>query len=290
MSAIYKKELRSYFTGMTGAVFAGFILLVAGFYIAAINFASGYAKFEYAISGISFMYLPAIPVLTMRSISEEKSTKTDQLLYTLPLSLPKIILAKYFAIITVLAIPLGVIGLVPLIMSMYGSVHLTVAYSSLFITFLLGCALAAIGMFLSSLTENQVISAVMSIVVFLVFYLIEGLSTMIPTSEVSSMILFGCLAVIIGFILYSLTKNIAVASTTGAVLVGIDVILYLINKSMFAGAFANVIGVFDMFGRSYDFFNGIFDVSAVIYYLSFIVLFVFFTIQSMEKKRWSEVD
>jgi len=66
--------------------------------------------------------------------------------------------------------------------------------------------------------------------------------------------------------------------------------LYLIKKSMFAGAFANVIGVFDMFGRSYDFFNGIFDVSAVIYYLSFIVLFVFFTIQSMEKKRWSEVD
>ena len=290
MSAIYKKELRSYFNGMIGAVFIGFILLIAGFYVAAANFAAGSAMFEYAISGISVMYLPAIPVLTMRSISEEKSTKTDQLLYSLPISLSKIILAKYFAIITVLAIPMAVIGIYPLIMSLYGTVHFGVAYAALFATFLLGCALAAVGMFLSSLTENQVIAAVMSIAVFLVFYMITGLTSMIPTSAMSSMILFGCVAIVVGIILYFLTKNVPVSTGVSGVLIAVDVVLFIVKKEIFDGAFAKVLGVLDVFGKTLNFYEGIFDVPAVVYYLSFVVLFVFFTIQSMEKKRWSEVD
>ncbi len=290
MGAIYKKELRSYLNGMIGAVFTAFILLVAGIYIAGVNFASGYAQFEYSISYISFMFLPAIPVLTMRSISEEKSVRTDQLLYSLPMSLSKIIMAKYFAIVTVLAVPMLVLGIVPLVMSMYGSVHFAVAYASLFATFMLGCALAAVGMFLSSVTESQVIAAVMSIAAFLVFYMITALSSMIPSGAFASMVLFGCLAVVLAAAVYLLTKNAAVSLCTGIVLVGIDVGLYFYDQSMFKGAFAKLLSVLDMFGRTSNFYEGIFDLSAVVYYLSVIVLFVFLTVQSMEKKRWSEVD
>ncbi len=290
MSAIYRKELRSYLHGMTGAIFAGFILLIAGIYVAAFNFAQGYAQFEYSISSISFMFLPAIPVLTMRSLAEEKNTKTDQLLYTLPISMTNIIIAKYLAIVTVLAVPMVILGFVPLVMSMYGSVHFTVAYSALFATFILGCALAAVGMFISSTTESQVIAAVVSIAVFFAFYMISGISSMIPTTAMASMILFGCVAVVVGILLYVLTKNIVVSASVGAVLVGIDVGLFLWKKTIFEGAFANALSALDVFGKANDFYNSIFDLSAVVYYLSVVILFVFFTIQSMDKKRWSEVD
>lgn len=290
MGAIYKKELRSYLNGMTGAIFAGFILLIAGIYIASINFAQGYAQFDYSISSVSFMFLPAIPVLTMRSLAEEKSTKTDQLLYTLPLSLSKIIVAKYLAIVTVLAFPLVILGIVPLVMSMYGSVHFAVAYSALFATFLLGCALAAVGMFVSSTTESQVIAAVVSIAVFFAFYMINGITSMIPSSALSSAILFGCLALAAAVLLYVLTKNAAVGTGVAVLLIAADVGLYLWNSTMFEGAFAKMLSVLDVFGKTNYFYQSIFDFSAVVYYLSIVILFVFLTIQSMEKKRWSEVD
>lgn len=309
MLAIYKKELRSYFTGMTGAIFAGFVLLIAGIYIAALNFDTGYAQFEYSISMVSFVYLPAIPVLTMRSLAEEKNTKTDQLLYTLPMNLSNVILAKYFAIITVLAIPLAVLGLIPLVMSMYGSVHFAVAYSALLITFLLGCALSAIGMFISSTTESQVIAAVVSIAVFFAFYIMNGIISMIPTTAVASMLLLMAVAAIVGVIIYALTKNVPASLITSGVLAAINGLFFLFEKfmiegklkgiglkevlwegSVYEGLFAKILAWFDVFGRGNDFFQGIFDLSAVVYYLSIAVLFVFFTIQSMEKKRWSEVD
>ena len=309
MGAIYKKELRSYFTGMTGAIFIGFVLLIAGIYVAAFNFTNGYAQFEYSISMVSFVYLPAIPVLTMRSLAEEKNTKTDQLLYTLPMSLSKVILAKYFAIITVLAIPLAVLGFIPLIMSMYGSVHFTVAYSALLITFLLGCALIAIGMFISTLTESQVIAAVVSIAVFFAFYIMNGIISMVPDTAIASMLLLMAVAAVAGIIIYVLTKNIPAGLTVGGILVAVNGLFFLFEKfmiegkldvigiktalwqgSVYEGLFAKILAWFDVFGRGNDFFNGIFDLSAVIYYLSIVILFVFFTIQSMEKKRWSEVD
>lgn len=290
MGAIYRKELRSYLNGMTGAIFAGFILLIAGIYISEINFNQAYSSFDYSISMISFVYLPAIPVLTMRSLAEEKSTKTDQLLYSLPLSLSQVIMAKYLAIVTVLAVPMVILGFVPLIMSMYGSVHFAVAYSALFATFLLGCALAAIGMFISSTTESQVISAVISIAVFFAFYIMNGIISMIPTTAASNMVLFGCVAIVAAILLYVLTKNIVVGAATGLVLVAVDVGLYIWNNAMFEGAFAKMLQAFDVFGKVNYFYQSIFDLSAVVYYLSIVILFVFFTIQSMEKKRWSEVD
>ena len=290
MGAIYRKELRSYFNGMTGAIFVSFILLIAGIYIAELNFNQAYSSFDYSISMISFVYLPAIPVLTMRSLAEEKSTRTDQLLYSLPLSLTQIIIAKYLAIVTVLAVPMVILGIVPLIMSMYGSVHFVVAYSAIFATFLLGCALAAVGMFISSTTESQVISAVISIAVFFAFYIMNGIVTMIPTTAVSNMILFGCVALVAAILLYVLTKNVFVSGSVGIVLVTIDVGLFIWNKTMFEGSFAKMLSAFDVFGKVNYFYQSIFDLSAVVYYLSIVILFVFFTIQSMEKKRWSEVD
>ncbi|MBE6709109.1 MAG: ABC transporter [Ruminococcaceae bacterium] len=290
MSAIYRKELRSYFTGMTGAVFMGFILLVAGIFMSIYVFDGLLAQFQAPLSAMGFIYLLAIPVLTMRSMAEEKGQKIDQFLYTLPINVSKIVMAKYFAMITVLAIPLAILGIIPVIMSLYGSVHFTVAYSSLLVIFLLGCALVAIGMFLSSLTESQVIAAVLAIITFILLYFVNAIVGIIPENAYVSLGIFCALALIAGLILYYLTKNVVVGVSTGVVLAGITVGLFLWKNTMFEGAFAKVMSVFDVFGRAYNFYDGMFDLTAVVYYLSIVVMFVFFTVQSMEKKRWSEVD
>ena len=290
MSAIYRKELRSYFNGMIGAVFAGFILLVAGIYISNYNFTYFTARFEYALQAIPIMYLPAIPVLAMRAFSEERGQHTDQLLYSLPVSLSKIVMGKYFAMVTVLAAPLALIAIVPVIMSFYGSVDFLTSYSSLFAMFLLGCALIAICMFISSLTDSQIIAAVASIAAMLVVYLISGITAMIPTTAAASFVLFLCLAAAVGILLYYLTKNIPLAAVVTLVLAGVAVGLYIYKAALFEGAFATMLTVLGLFSRTSEFNNGIFDMTAVVYYLSFIVFFVFLTTQSMEKKRWSEVD
>lgn len=275
---------------MTGAVFMGFILLATMFFVSYYIFGGLMSQFQAPVSTMSFILLLSVPVLTMRSVAEEKGQKIDQFLYTLPMSLTQIVMAKYFAMMTVLAIPFAIIGIVPLVMCAYGDVHLLVAYSSLLAVFLLGCALTAIGMFISSLTESQVIAAVVTLLAFFFLYINNTIIGLIPEMAAVSFGIFCGLAVVAGFIVYNLTKNWGVGIGIMIVLAGGTTGLFIWNSAMFEGAIGKVLTVFDVFGRTYNFYDGIFDLTAVVYYLSIIIMFVFFTVQTMEKKRWSEVD
>lgn len=105
MLVIYRKELRSYFTNMTGIIFAAFLLLVNGIYTVAYNLNGGYPQYEYTLSSIEFVFLILIPILTMRSLADERSRKTDQLLYSLPMKMSNIIVGKYLAMVTVFTLP-----------------------------------------------------------------------------------------------------------------------------------------------------------------------------------------
>ena len=154
MTAIYKRELKSLFSGMIAPVFMAFLLLMAGIYTCSVNFGAGYPEFERVISGISFIFLIIVPILTMRSFSEERAARTDQLLYTLPIRTSAVVAGKYLAMVTVLGISTLILCLYPLILSVYGDVYFVTAYASIFAFFLVGCALIAIGMFISSLTES----------------------------------------------------------------------------------------------------------------------------------------
>ena len=103
MRAIYKRELRSYFQSMTGCVFVAFLVIFTGIYFTAYNLNMGYPYFSYTLSGSLIVFLVGIPLITMKSFSEERKNKTDQLLLTAPVSLTKIVLGKYFAMVTVVA-------------------------------------------------------------------------------------------------------------------------------------------------------------------------------------------
>lgn len=287
MSAVYRKELRTYFTGMTAPVFICFILLMTGIFTVVYNLQGLYPNFEVTINQVVFVYLLAIPVLTMRSVAEEKHSRTDQLLYSLPMSMTSIVMAKYLAMVTVLAIPVCVMAFYPLLLASFGTVHLASAYGMLLAFFLLGASLIAIGMFISSLTESQVIAAVVSLAVTLLIYFMSGLANMISTDASVSLIAFLALAVVIGMVVNAMIKNTVLSLSVTGVLALAVVGVYLVDSSLFAGAVSKLLSAVALFDRLATFQNGMFDLTAIIFYLSVCGLFVYLTVQSMEKKRWN---
>jgi len=287
MFAIYKKELKNYFINMTGYIFIGFMLAITGIFTTLINLISTYPSFENVLSNITIVFLLIIPILTMRSVAEERHSKTDQLLYSLPVSVTQIVLAKYLAMFTVFLIPVGIIGLYPLILSIFGTVYLGTAYGALLGFTLLGGALIAVGMFMSSLTESQVIAAVTSFGVIFAMYLMSAIASLIPAGAMASLVAFAVVVLIFAGVVYSLTKNSTVAGITAAAGAFILAGIYFINSSIFDGLFANVLNWLSVFDRFSTFTTGLFDLTSVVYYVSLIVLFVFATVQSVEKRRWS---
>ena len=140
MLAVYKKELRSYLTSMIGYVFIAFILLILGIYFTAYNLQYASPDFGTTLSAVTFLFLIITPILTMRILSEEKKNKTDQLLFTAPVPVWKVVMGKYLSMITIYLIPVVITGFYPLIMGRYGTVSYTTTYIAVFGFFLLGCA------------------------------------------------------------------------------------------------------------------------------------------------------
>ncbi len=287
MSAVYRKELRTYFTGMTAPVFIAFILLMTGIFTVVYNLQGLYPNFEVTVNQVVFVYLLAVPVLTMRSVAEEKHSRTDQLLYSLPVSMTSIVMAKYLAMVTVLAIPVAVMAFYPLLLASFGTVHLASAYGMLLAFFLLGSALIAIGMFISSLTESQVIAAVVSLAVTLLIYFMSGLANMISADASVSLVAFLALAAVIGLVVNAMIRNTVVALSVTAILALVTIGVYLVDSSLFAGAVPEILSAISLFDRLTTFQNGMFDLTAIIFYLSVCGLFVYLTVQSLEKKRWN---
>ena len=287
MKAIYKRELKALFNNMTGYVFIGFILLMLGIYCTALNLSGGYANFEYVLDSMSFIFLIVVPILTMRVFSEEKHQKTDQLLYALPLKVPSIVMGKYFAMMTVYAIPTAIMCLYPPILSLYGNVPMKSAYSAIVGFFFLGAALIAVGMFVSSLTESQIIACVVSFGALLFAYLMTSLITLIPSSASASAVAFILVFVAIALIIYLVTKNYFIPSVLACGGVAAIAIIYFVDSTKLENAFPSVLSGLAVFDKFYNFIYGIFDVTAIIYFISVALIFVCLCIQSVEKKRWS---
>ena len=287
MRAVYLKELRLNFTGFTGYLYGAFILLFVGIYTMAINLSGGYAQFEYVLESMAFIYLIACPVLTMRAFAEEKRSKTDQLLYSLPIRLSDVVVGKYLAMLTVSLLPVAVVSVYPLLLSGYGHVDMRSAYASILMFFLLGACLTSIGMFISSVTENQVTSAVVTLVIMLITYFMTSLASYVSTASSSSLIALSALALVLAAIVYLFTKNLSVAFLTAAALVGALLIAYAIDVSAFSGLFPALMKKLSLFERFYGTIGGMFDLTAIVYYLSIIGVFLFFTTETLEKRRWS---
>ena len=288
MLAIYKRELKSYFHSMTGCVFIAFLVMFTGIYFMAYNLNAGYPYFSYTLSGSLIVFLVGIPLLTMRSFSEERKTKTDQLLLTAPVSLTKVVLGKYFAMVTVLAVPNVIFCLFALLIKLQGTAYLLVDYSSIAVFFLLGCVYLAIGMFMSSLTESQIIAFISTFGILLLLYLWDGILSFLPGSALSGMIGILLILTLIVVYIYHMTKNWMLAAGIEAVGIAAALIVYFVKSSLYENLLTKLLGrlaLADVFMNISS--SNIVDVSGLLLYVSILIIFVFLTIQTIQKRRWS---
>lgn len=288
MTAIYKRELKSYFQSMTGYVFIAFLVLFVGIYFMAYNLMSGYPYFSYTLSAMTTIIMIGVPVLTMRSFADDRRTRTDQLLLTSPVSVVKIVAAKYLSMITVFAVPVLLSAVCPLVIKLNGNANLKADYASLLAFFLLGCVYIAIGMFISSLTESQILAAVGTIGILLLLILWPSLVGFFPTSASGSAIGFFLLWTFGVFLIYRMTGGRTVSIALEAAGVLVILALYFAKQSLFDRALVNVlekIAITDVF-QNFAVYS-IFDAGGLASYISIIFLLFFLTVQSVEKRRWS---
>lgn len=287
MLAVYKKELRSYLTSMVGYVFIAFVLLILGIYFTAYNLQYASPDFGATLSSVTFLFLVITPILTMRILAEEKKNRTDQLLLTAPVSVWKVILGKYLSMVTIYAIPVVISAFYPLIMGRYGVISYPMAYVAVIGFFFLGCAQIAVGLFLSSVTESQVIAAVLTFGILFCSYMMDGIESFFSDAAISSMVAFLIIAVVVGIVVYQLTKNIIFSSCVGGVFaIGIAAV-YFIKPTVFTGLIQKFLNLFAIANHFDNFVGGIFDVTGIIYMVSVVCIFVFLTVQCIQKHRWS---
>lgn len=287
MIAVLKHELRSYFHSLTAYVFGAFLLAFVGIGAMLYNLQAAVSNFEYVLSFGSLVFVGIVPVLTMRVIAEERRQKTDQLLYSLPITTLQVIVGKYLALLAIYLIPLAIISVYPLIFAQFGDVYLLTSYGSIFAFFLMGAALIALGMFISSLTDNQGLAAGIGIAVILFNYYSVSLSEYVSSTAFGSVIALLAIILALYAVIRYLTRNENLASGVCLVLLAAVVLLYFLDSTTFEGLLPNIMTQLSLFERFSVFVNGMFDMTAVVYYLSVIAFFLLLSVQSLEKRRYN---
>lgn len=287
MGAIYIKELKAYFSSMIGCVFLAIVLFITGIYFFVANMLNMIADFSTVLSAILFLVILIIPIITMRIIAEENRQKTDQLLLTSPISITKIVVGKYLALLTLFGIDVAIMCAYPAIMSLYGEAELLRSYGSIFGFFLMGASYIAIGVFISSLTESQVIAAVVSFIVMILTYIMTNIASILPNDHLSVCITLCIFAVLFAVIAYFMMHNIVVSAVIVIGGVVASVIVYFNKPELFDGLIGNIASWFSVVDRFSDFYRGIMNISALVYYISVVFVFLFLTVMRIKKKRWS---
>ena len=287
MLAVLRRELKAYYLSPTGYIFMGFFLLLSGFFFAFSNLFTASPSYLGVLGSITFIFLIVVPILTMRLLSEESRQKTDQLLLTSPLSVTGMVLGKYFAAVGVFLITLLITCIYPIILSFFGTIAVWEIVGGYVGFFLLGSAFIAGGLFVSSMTDNQVIAAVVTFSALLFLWILDWIIEGLPTDRVSG-IVFACLLVAgaVALVYFSI-RNIYVCIAVALVGLGIVAVLYFTNEFLFDGLIVRVLEWFSLLKRYDNFTLGILSLSPIVYYISFSSIFVFLTVRMIEKRRWS---
>jgi ABC-2 type transport system permease protein len=287
MLAIFNKEMKSYFASATAYIFMGIFLLISGIFFALQNVLQSNPYYNGVLGSMNFVFLLIVPVLTMKIISEETKTRTDQLLLTSPQTVGGIVLGKYFAAVALFLITLLITVLYPLILSLYGKIGGLEILSAYVGFFLMGCCFIAVGLFISSLTDNVVAAAVGTFGSLLFLWILDWIQQGLPAGRNAGIIFAVILVALIATIIYFSTKNIYVGAATVIVGASVIAVVYLMKKELFEGFIAKFFGWFSLMQRNQMFNAGVLSLDSIVYYISFAFVFVFLTISMIEKRRWS---
>ena len=234
MGAILKRELGSFFSSATAYVVMAVFFFFSGLFFNAYVFASNSTSLTYVFSNMFYIIMFIIPIITMKSFAEEKKQKYDQALLTSPCSLTEIVLGKFLGAFIMYALCCAIFLVYAVVISFFAAPQWSVILCTFLGTLLLGGSLIAINVFISVLTESQVVAAVLGM----------GIGLMISMMS------------------YFVS------------LVSIDWIKTVLEKISFMSYYEN-------------FTYGILSITDVVFFLSVIAVFLFFTVRALEKRRWS---
>lgn len=285
--AILEKEIKSYFCSAVGYVFIGVFLLVCGIFFANYNLLPASPLYSDVLSSMTFLFLILVPILTMKLLAEERHQKTDQLLLTSPLKVSEIVIGKYLASVTLFIISLLITVLYPIILSKFGNLPVGEIIATYIGFTFMGAAFISVGLFASSFTENQAIAAVVSFGILLLIWIMDWVQQGLPSGKTSGIIFAAVLVIGLAVLLYFVLRNIIISGLIIVIGAGVMLIIFLKNSTLYEGFLPNFFGWLSLLKRFENFGMGILDLGSVLYYLSFSIIFVFLSIQMIEKRRWS---
>lgn len=287
MTAIFKREFKSCFTGMIGWVIAAVSLFFLGLYFTNRNLLYASSDFASVLYTMTMILLFLLPAISMRSFAEERKNKTDQLLLTSPVSIPAIVTGKFLAELAVFALPLAVAVVMPLLLQAFGTVSLVAAYSALLGYLLLGGACLAVGTWISALTENQILAYLATFGALLVAYLMNGIQTMFTTGNLLAFIVFMIVLLVASVLVGVICKRLAAGAVVFCAGAVVLFVLFQLRPAWLLTAFNAVLSALALFEPFKDIVGGMFSIPAIVYYLSVIGLFLFLTGQALARRRWN---
>lgn len=290
MKAIYEREVRAYFRSMQAYIFLALFVCITGVFFSVVNITYGYCDFAgYVLSNsyyMLFIYAIVIPILTMRMFAEEKKQKTDQLLLTSPVSVWEIVLGKYFAAVTVFLIGIILITIFPAIIAFHGELPIANTISGYIGMLLFSAAMMAIGTMISSLTEEPVISAIVSAVAGLLVLFFSSLVSVLPDGVVPTFLFFGIIIIGIAVLFFLDTRKLRISVIALLAGAAITTGLYFWQKDWFAYGLTTSLNWFSLEKRYEEFLNGILNLSSVCYMLTVCAVCLFLTTWIIKRRRW----
>lgn len=287
MTAIFKREFKSCFTGMIGWVIAAVSLFFLGLYFTNRNLLYASSDFASVLYTMTMILLFLLPAISMRSFAEERKNKTDQLLLTSPVSIPAIVAGKFLAELAVFALPLAAAVVMPLLLQAFGTVSLVAAYSALLGYLLLGGACLAVGTWVSALTENQILAYLATFGALLVAYLMNGIQTMFTTGNLLAFIVFMIVLLVASVLVGVICKRLAAGAVVFCAGAVVLFVLFQLRPAWLLTAFNAVLSALALFEPFKDIVGGMFSIPAIVYYLSVMGLFLFLTGQALARRRWN---
>ena len=287
MTAIFKREFKSCFTGMIGWVIAAVSLFFLGLYFTNRNLLYASSDFASVLYTMTMILLFLLPAISMRSFAEERTNKTDQLLLTSPVSIPAIVAGKFLAELAVFALPLAAAVVMPLLLQVFGTVSLVAAYSALLGYLLLGGACLAVGTWISALTENQILAYLATFGALLVAYLMNGIQTMFTTGNLLAFIVFMIVLLVASVLVGVICKRLAAGAVVFCAGAVVLFVLFQLRPAWLLTAFNAVLSALALFEPFKDIVGGMFSIPAIVYYLSVMGLFLFLTGQALARRRWN---
>ena len=287
MTAIFKREFKSCFTGMIGWVIAAVSLFFLGLYFTNRNLLYASSDFASVLYTMTMILLFLLPAICMRSFAEERKNKTDQLLLTSPVSIPAIVAGKFLAELAVFALPLAAAVVMPLLLQAFGTVSLVAAYSALLGYLLLGGACLAVGTWISALTENQILAYLATFGALLVAYLMNGIQTMFTTGNLLAFIVFMIVLLVASVLVGVICKRLAAGAVVFCAGAVVLFVLFQLRPAWLLTAFNAVLSALALFEPFKDIVGGMFSIPAIVYYLSVMGLFLFLTGQALARRRWN---